>query len=148
LICRLAETDWMAEQGDWTERHQAVGLRILADLAHDTELIRKHDAGLVATENLEAGQTLPSARHSTDFRSVYWFGTDYTFTATQAACVAALWTAWENGTPDVSQEHVLAQAGAESQRLSDVFSGHSAWKTLIVAGGSKGAYRLKRPPRS
>ncbi len=33
----------------------------------------------------------PETKHSIDFRSVYWFGTNYNFTSNQAAAVKILW---------------------------------------------------------
>lgn len=47
------------------------------------------------------------AKHSPDFRSVNWFGTEYHFTATQAACVSVLWDAWTNGTPEIGGDTLL-----------------------------------------
>jgi hypothetical protein len=84
------------------------------------------------------------ARHSPDFRSVHWYGGDFTFTPTQAACVGVLWEAWENGTPNVSLDYLLERAGSEGKRLSDLFKHNPAWKTMIVTV-KKGTYRL-RPP--
>ena len=99
---------------------------------------------------------LPPARtsgrlHSTDFRSVSWDGEQFYFTATQAAAVRVLWTAWQRGTPDLGELTILDQAGssmADSRhgRLRDLFrSGrkmHPAWNKMIVAGATKGAFRL------
>jgi hypothetical protein len=95
-------------------------------------------------QELEAGR-FAECRHGTEFRSVLWFGSAYQFTATQAACVELLWGAWESGTPDLSQAYLLEESGAESKRLSDIFSKHPAWGTMIVEGGSKGTYRLAPP---
>src|SRR5262249_18013283 len=39
--------------------------------------------------------SLPLARHSCDFSCVHWYGTDYHFTAAQAAIMAILWREWE-----------------------------------------------------
>jgi hypothetical protein len=80
--------------------------------------------------------------HGPDFRSVCWFGTDYSFTDSQAACIRILWKCWENGTPEVSQATVLEQADLYSKRLVDLFKKHEAWGSMIVSG-KKGAYRLK-----
>jgi hypothetical protein len=87
----------------------------------------------------------PPANHSPDFRSVQWFGHDYSFTTGQAACVQRLWEAWEQGNPDVAQQTILLDAGMDSARLVDLFKRHPAWQTMIVRGGSKGAYRLQGP---
>jgi hypothetical protein len=113
------------------------------DTVYDFE--ERVSLALRALRELEAPEPLAPARHSIDFRSVHWFGTDYCFTAGQAACVAVLWAAWENGTPDVSQEATLDTAGDESRRLSALFARHPSWGTMIVGGGSKGAFRLQPP---
>jgi hypothetical protein len=91
-------------------------------------------------------QLLP-ARHSKDFRSVHWYGCDYSFSPTQAACVKVLWEAWENGTPELGQATILEhpEVEAESERLIDVFKGHPAWGKMIVKGRTAGAYRLAEP---
>jgi hypothetical protein len=83
-------------------------------------------------------------RHSADFRSVHWFGADYTFTPTQAAIVRQLWEAWEDGTPGVGQETLLAGAGSEGSRLRDLFRAHAAMGSMIVALG-KGLFALADP---
>jgi hypothetical protein len=93
----------------------------------------------------ETDRAQPLTRHSTDFRSVHWYGIDYQFTPTQAACVKVLWEAWINGTPDVGQETILDKAGSQCSRLDHLFrkSGkmHPAWSRLIISR-SKGSYRL------
>jgi hypothetical protein len=85
-------------------------------------------------------------RHGPDFRSCHWDGTDYTFTATQAACVKVLWDALENGTPDVGQQYILVEgAGADSQSLKDVFKKSPAWQKMILASKTRGSFRLAEP---
>ncbi len=88
-----------------------------------------------------------AARHSPDFRSVVWFGDEYSFTGNQAACVKVLWEAWKNGTPDVSDATLLEAAGIETKRLDHVFKQgrHPAWGVVIVAGATKGTHRLHAP---
>jgi hypothetical protein len=83
-------------------------------------------------------------RHCKDFRSVHWFGADYTFTPTQAAVIRQLWEAWEDGTGGVGQETLLESAGSTGGRLRDVFRGHPAWGTMVVALG-KGLFALASP---
>jgi hypothetical protein len=73
------------------------------------------------------------ARHSADFTSVFWFGREYTFSRTQAACVNILWQAMRNGTPDLGQAYILEEAGSESSRLADVFKESDAWGIMIVS---------------
>lgn len=89
-------------------------------------------------------ETHEIATHSEDFRSVLWFGASYSFTGNQAPVIARLWKAWENGTPDVGDETLLAAVDPESppRSLRDLFRGSPAWNTLVVEGGSKGSHRL------
>lgn len=86
-------------------------------------------------------------RHSPDFRSVHWYGADYTFTATQAKCVEVLWKAWENGSQALGQAHILEEAGSMGSRLRDVFAkgAHPAWEKMIVPCSNKGAFALASP---
>jgi len=90
-------------------------------------------------------QTNEEARHSADFRSVNWFGQEYTFTANQAACIRLLWEAWESGAPEVGGDTLLVEAESDQRRLSVTFRGHPAWGTMIRPGQTKGSYRLSPP---
>ena len=84
--------------------------------------------------------------HSTDFRSVWWCGQDYTFTPNQAACVKLLWENWERGTPDVGEQTILEFIDSNQDRLRDIFvkGEHPAWGTMIKPGDTKGAFRLAK----
>lgn len=86
----------------------------------------------------------PPAAHSTDFRSVNWFGQSFSFTANQAPVVQLLYENWQAGTPDVGDETLLAAVDPEAPpaRIATLFRGHPAWGNMIVAGGSKGTRRL------
>lgn len=90
----------------------------------------------------------PEVGHSADFHSVRWNGQNYTFTHQQAAVARLLWTAYENGTPDLSQELLLEESGSSGGRLRNVFKEaggmHPAWGTMIVES-RKGVYRLSEP---
>ncbi len=90
-----------------------------------------------------------AARHGPDFRSVRWFGQSYQFSPAQAAIVRLLWTAWENDTPEVGQETLLAAAGSEGHRVKDLFKAdggmHPAWTKMIIPG-PKGTFRLSGSP--
>jgi hypothetical protein len=98
-------------------------------------------------QHSEVSRCTEPARHSTDFRSVHWYGADYSFTPNQAACVRMLWEAWENGTPDVGGDTLLSEADVETRRLDHVFDNgkHSAWKTMIRSRATRGTYRLVPP---
>jgi hypothetical protein len=153
---------------------QETGKRMLNDLEHDLELIRQFDPQLflpsrreqsfiqVSKEDGFGGPTspikspsspLPPARHSDDFRSVHWYGQDYSFTKTQAPCIEFLWKNWENGTPEVGNFAILQAAKSEQSRLQDVFKQngkmHTAWGTMIVScPANKGAFRLQELGKS
>jgi hypothetical protein len=85
------------------------------------------------------------ARHSSDFRSVFWFGCMYYFTPDQAACVRVLWRDWENGTPEVGQDTLKEKAGYKSKRPVDFFKDNDAWGAMIVSGTTRGTFRLQPP---
>lgn len=96
---------------------------------------------------------LSPTRHSPDFRSAHWYGDDYAFTGNQAAVVKILWEAWKNGTPEVSDAHLLTKAESDCKRLADVFRDartgkhHDAWDKMIVSGTTKGTRRLNPPQK-
>jgi hypothetical protein len=99
----------------------------------------------VAADALMSSQNtkpVADAAHSPDFRSVNWFGTEYSFTANQAACVKALWDAWDKGTPDVGQVTLQTEADIESQPRH-LFRKNAAWGNMIVRGNTKGTLRLR-----
>jgi hypothetical protein len=130
---RLSSSPWKNHGDGWAVESQ----RALALLA--PFLPQKMTAELVADDP-------KIRRHSEDFRSVVWWGTSYTFTKSQAACVRILWTAWKEKTPELDGLTVVTQADIAQTRLIDVFrskgKAHAAWGTMIVSGKSKGAYRL------
>ncbi len=103
-------------------------------------------------ERVPMGFPVPPARHSSDFTFVYWFGTEHTFTKTQAACVRVLWEEWEKKTPALSEETIIEKAGSQGSRLRDVFKSkkkgiHEAWGTMIVEAG-KGSFQLQERGKS
>jgi len=76
------------------------------------------------------------ARCSDDFRSVWWFGTHYSFTTNQSKVVEVLWKAWKNKTPEVSDTTLLDASGGDAKRIRDVFKEtgnrkNDAWETMI-----------------
>lgn len=88
--------------------------------------------------------TQSRARHSDDFRSVFWFGKSYVFSPNQAACVRVLWKNWQNQTPVVGEASIQEEADVNSA-MRGIFHGHPAWETMIVRAG-KGALRLEEFP--
>lgn len=93
---------------------------------------------------------LSPSRHSSDFRSVRWFGRSYSFTSGQAVIVKQLWQAWENGTPKVGKAVLLETADLMGESVRDVFRsgvGKAAWGEMIKFDGD-GNYWLSPPEES
>jgi hypothetical protein len=167
LVWPLAEVTEPAKQRDLAGQLLAARWKALtiptAEVAALQERMRRERAKLLRSLEAEpegapvAADSIPAApptapkpaHHSDDFRSVRWYGADYRFTPTQAACVRVLWEAWERGHPEVGQETILSAAESDGSRLRDLFkrpgSTHPAWGEMIVEGGTKGAYRLAEP---
>lgn len=120
--------------------------KLLLTMADALEAERAKGASQEAA-GTESAERLADARHSTDFRSVHWFGEDYEFTATQAACVKVLWEEWKNGTATVGQETILEMSGSTTSRLKSIFGNgkHPCWGAMIVPGEAKGTFRLQSP---
>jgi hypothetical protein len=93
-------------------------------------------------------QGLTVLEHTADFRSCRYGTQAYSFTATQARIVEALYEAWCRNTPAVSQDYLLERSGSLALRLLDVFRSNPAWRTLILPGKRKGTYQLALPPRA
>lgn len=119
---------------------------------------------LTSEANEATGMAAVDAVHSPDFRSVRWFGELYSFTFNESVVVQVLWTAWEQGTPDVShctlreaieelEKSSLPQSReriGDRAKLKNVFrskGGKKAWGTLVVAGETRGTYRLAEPKK-
>jgi len=88
----------------------------------------------------------PACRCSLDCRSVLWHGERFSFTKSQAAVVKMLWAAWQNGTPDLGSETMLSEINSNLARLRDMFRSHPAFGSMIIAGETKGAFRLDGDP--
>jgi hypothetical protein len=101
-------------------------------------------------KQLESGETQRPTVPSIDFRSVRWFGKEYTFTANQALVVKVLWQHWEAGTPDVGDETLLEAVDREAPpaRLDVLFRKHPAWRVMVVPGETKGTHRLAEPEKN
>lgn len=111
------------------------------------------DRPRILRKALEIVADLEPCRHGPGFASVNWHGREFSFSGAKARAVEILWEAWENGTPEVRQDHILDQVGsvmAEEDdgrgRLADLFKGHDAWMALIVPGKSRGSFRLRDGP--
>jgi hypothetical protein len=89
------------------------------------------------------------ARCSDDFRSVWWFGRNYSFSTYQSKVVQVLWKAWKNQTPEVSDITLLDASGGDAKQIRDVFKEtgnkrNDAWGTMIQRG-RKDTLKLVEP---
>ncbi|MHC4365193.1 MAG: hypothetical protein ACYSU6_00790 [Planctomycetota bacterium] len=107
----------------------------------------KADLGSGKAGDAKTIAATPETKHSIDFRSVCWFGTNYNFTPNQAAAVEILWKAWENGTPDVGGDTIAVKVESDSRRARDIFKKHPAFGSMIRRGQTKGTYRLVKPDK-
>ena len=87
-------------------------------------------------------EPVPGFRHSVDFRSAVWNGQRYSFTPQQAQVVEMLLDAYLNDTPDLGQGYLLDRIGTTASELRFTFRDNAAWGTLVVNGGTRGAFRL------
>jgi hypothetical protein len=79
-------------------------------------------------------------RFSPGFRSCLYRGERFRFTDKQSMAIEALHNAWKDGLPGLHQDELKGQAQT-SQRMTQLFSGNSAYGTLIKKDGS-GLYWL------
>ena len=104
-------------------------------------------ADTIVAKDAKAEKTEVTTLHSPDFRSVIWYGVEYTFTRHQAVCVEFLWAQWEQGTPECDGLTVIERV--PQARFVDVFkakgASHPALGAMIVIGSTKGAWRLAEP---
>ena len=87
--------------------------------------------------------------YTADCRCVNWYGTVFTFTPTQAACVLGMVEVYLGGVPEIGEQTLLESQRVESSQihLSHVFDKgeHPAWGTMIRPGTTKGTFRLAKP---
>jgi len=141
------------------EKHGAADLPIVRSWLDEVRLAvdqtgtaadeRQNETGVVLM--LDDPQPDPTrAVSSADCRAVAWYGTIYTFTATQAACVKALIEHYEKAVCDVGESTILEIVESSQNRLASVFDNgkHPAWGAMIVPGSTKGTFRLKKPEKT
>ena len=132
---------------EYTEREARRLLRILKRLR-----------GRLAKEKLV--KIAPTFRFSRDCRCVTWGEQHFEFTVKQAACIALMRGRRWLGSDYIltnADEAYIALVGSErladkleglelTSRFRDVFKGHGAWGTMILAHPTaKGLYRLASP---
>jgi hypothetical protein len=145
----------LSSEYGWTPRDiermtlDQIGAYLLAMWREAASDERPQDAaGIVLTvRDSKPDPTL--AAFGLDCRTVAWFGSVYTFTPTQAACVKVLLEHYKNGVPEVGESTILTNEWVDSSqtRLASVFDNgkHAAWGTMIKPGSTKGTVRLAKP---
>ena len=88
-------------------------------------------------------ETAGSLSASQDYRRVSVGDRVYFFGAIQAKVIRALHAAEMSGDPWCSGKALLAEAGAKSRKMADVFKSKPDWLDLIESNG-RGQYRLAR----
>ncbi|MEO1529308.1 MAG: hypothetical protein AAFX06_28135 [Planctomycetota bacterium] len=128
---------------DVWDRPMGEVFEFLDDKFQGIELARqmKRKAEERADEKIDSTEV----RHGKDYRSVRWGDTIFEFTPNQAAVVAILFKAFDNGTPAVGEVTLLEDSGVDSSRLRDVFRKHPAFSTMIVPGQTKGTFQIVDP---
>jgi hypothetical protein len=94
-----------------------------------------------AVAGVTDGET-PDFRCSEGYRSVNLRGRQFELTVNQARVVEKLHRAYQQGTPVLSDAHLLEALHINSDRLRDVFKNSDAWGTLVKKGERQGTRRL------
>lgn len=108
-------------------------------------------AGMESADVVPVELPPPKIRNarSPSFSMVRWNGVEYTLTKIQAAVVAVLWQASQDGVPYVTGELLLEESDSAGKRLDDLFRRSNAWGTLVCRGsrfgGPVGTFCLAPP---
>lgn len=81
-----------------------------------------------------------------DFSYIVLHGREHTFGETQAKIIKRLYIAYMDGNPWQYGKHLLADAGAGSERIHSVFKGKNNWQDIIISD-HRGRFRLNLPPQ-
>ena len=137
-LLRRWSSQWLCVLG---KQFKANGDALAKNLLPSNCLLR-----LVTASELPGSQSRDSPpeqfTHSEDYHTINFRGEPYTLTHTQAAVVRYLHENAERGTPDVSQDTILAEIESGAERLRDLFRDSPLWGTLIVKGKRRGHYKL------
>jgi hypothetical protein len=109
-----------------------------------------HETRSWAAQQLQARITNKRFSHAKDFTSITWGGKKYEFKkGRQAACIRALWSAWEEDGSGLGEETIAEEIGSDAKklRLAHVFRGHPAFGTIIKPTG-RGVFSLVPPESS
>lgn len=119
-------------------------LKCYAALKNIASLVDVHYPHLREATLSEILDRLSPCRHSPDFRSVKWFGTSYSFNATEAAIVEELWRAWEKGVPKVGAGRLLSATDHITDKVAEVLKRNPAWRSMVQSD-DRGVYWLQEP---
>jgi hypothetical protein len=128
----------------YVERHRAK-----AAAPGDNALAVKQKGSRSISEGAAATPEATMPKHSTDFTSVTWYGTEYAFAlGVQSSAVRALWEEWTESGLGLHQNTIRNAIDAERDnfRMDTAFRNHPAFGTMIQRCGD-GRYKLA-PPRA
>lgn len=135
----------------FTSPHQQTPEKIAAHRAISLTLClgNKPDKGFLSADTLERVWNNQPAEdgqltHSADYRNVTLNGTTHHFPGdSQRAFVQHLIELYKKGQQSAKTSEVMSAIGVEStRRISNLFSGHTTWKSLIGYGNPRGTCRL------
>lgn len=132
------------EMRSFIQQVMADSIRIDVEEIAETKIMLENEYAAAKGAESEGDEPPANVAHSEDYRSLKWYGTEYSFTARQAPAVKILYENWEKGGPDVGGDYIAENA--ECGRISDLFKGHPAWNSVIVSK-TKGSYRLQEPEK-
>jgi hypothetical protein len=114
----------------------------------DHLVIRRSERERIEALNVAAGRTVAEGigfQHSADYRNVRLGTFEIAFGVVQAHVISILHRAALTDSPWRDGKVILAEAGATSRRMSDVFKSQSRWRQVIISDG-RGRYRLRLKP--
>lgn len=142
LISSAKECDNTTAGGDLETAKQLIG-KIRYRAYRLVTTLKNTESDIKASQN-------DTCTHSADFSSVVWYGEQYTFNATQARCIEALWAEWKKGGLGLRELTLKGKIDSanDKYRLAHTFRSnnkmHPAWGVMIHSRGD-GYHYLDKP---
>ncbi len=146
---RCGEAEVVYFQTECNEYAALIAPSIYVTVKAKQLVIRRCERDRVEAGYGEAGNTVAEGiafQHSHDFRNVRLGDLELMLGSMQAKVVQRLHETANAGAPWCAGKVVLADAGATSNRMSDVFKSQPRWRDLIASDG-RGRYRLRLASR-
>jgi hypothetical protein len=143
----VAEVHYFHAEGDDTYT-AAIEPTAPVEVHLDHLVVRRDERDRLEAVHQSVGQTVAEGigfQHSSDYRSVRLGTTEMALGAVQAEVTRLLHQAALSNAPWRPGKSLLAEAGATSLRMSDVFKSQKQWRRLIHSDG-RGRYQLRLKP--